>query len=1402
MKFQTFILLLFLTNINSPSVVAEEKLSFTHYTTKNGLPQNAVLNISQDDAGAIWLATGKGLCSYDGFNFKLKWLTNQTEKRNEDQMVLKILKDSQGNFWLQQLSDLLLYNTKTSQFSLCDFEGAPNLNIKNVLVQNDDQILVNSSNGLYFYNYSLQGTREKILKFKKLLLVSNFPDRLLFSDHNNTVFVSRLDSLFILKNNNLHFRMTIGSKYKEIENMIQDKDGRYWMNSARDIFIYDIKQNKSFNITSKVLKFMSQNVTISTLFCDRNGNVWIGTGGDGFFIFSTNNIVTHYKHNNKDTNSLGADGINDFFEDKKGNVWISFSNGGCDLAIRQNPDNGFRTLSTQIFESIFSVLLDKNNNVWIGMGNGVLSQWNPTNGRIIQYYPTNNTKSKSGGIISSIVEDNENNIWAGSWGFVLHKLSATQRRFDSKAKFENFSAQKGCENRLNGWSIRDLLIDRKGDVWIAYFDSGLEVIKPTERSNKIVSKHYLFDATNNKSILSNSIWTIVEDKDGLIWIGTYDKGVGIFNPVTETCMSLSDFMKKPIDMAKRIQSIYQDKKGDMWFGSGGNGLFHYNRKQNELYNYTETDGLCNNTIYGITEDANHNLWLTTDKGLSNFQTSKNEFLNFYERDGLISDVFLPGSNIDHDSKGWIYAGSDRGLIYFNPVKFNVQNPEIKTYISEFSINNALISDNHSNKLSLLKQNILFTKEIELDYTQNNLSFEFNTFNYDKQKFIVYSYKLTGFDDQWVYLPENMRTANYTNIPPGNYTLEVRASNGNGKWSEQITKLYLFIRPPFWQTWWFRLSSLVFVVLSVLFFIKQRLMKIEAQKQKLEEMVKIQVKEIEAQKDVLLAQSNQLLEVNSSLEKQQADLVIQATELKLLNQTKDKLFSIIGHDLRNPFQAIIGNSELYFMQHTLPNAGEINKTFLAINKSAHTASNLLENLLHWGRMQSAGISVSFEHFDVCESIDDSIDVFKIVADSKEISLESNQRKPLYVYADRMMITTVIRNLLNNAIKFTELKGKVWVECKVINDRVHVSVCDTGVGMDEEFVTSLLHFNSNHSMVGTNGESGVGLGLVVSNGFIALHNSRIQVQSQVNKGSKFMIDLALGNEIQNPSQDIKSKVLPITASLADNEEVNTVVKFKTKTCKKELVLVVDDDDSVRNFMVKIMESKYTVISAENGLLGYEKALQEIPDLIVSDVMMPEMNGFEFCEKIKQNELVNHIPIILLTANKTEQSHISGLQIGADDYITKPFGSSIIMARADNLIQNRKVLREKFLKEFKSQNIKLEFSIKEDPFMAKATEIILANISNSDLSVEFLASKLCLGRSQLLRKMKQLSGESPVEYIRLVRLKKAMELLTHPELTISEVAYKTGFSDLSYFSRSFTHLFGCSPSDYVRNNTAAPQ
>jgi signal transduction histidine kinase/DNA-binding response OmpR family regulator/streptogramin lyase len=965
--------------------------------------------------------------------------------------------------------------------------------------------------------------------------------------------------------------------------------------------------------------------------------------------------------------------------------------------------------------------------------------------------------SLSNNVVYSICKDNTGNLWIGTGGGGLNKFDFETNRFI------HYKHDPDNPASINDNHVSLVYEDKMGAIWIGTSKSDL--IKFDLDKETFV--RYSHNPGDSSGLSKGKIFSILEDKSGVLWIGLFGGGLCRFDRDKEQC---KHYLNSPGDTKSLsnniVSSIYEDKSGILWVGSEG-GLNKFDRENEEFFCYREADGLPGDMINGILEDGDGNLWLSTNNGISKFNPVDVTFENYDVIDGLQGKEFNQWSYYKTLSGEMLFGGNN-GFNMFHPDSIdNIKNPHIPQIImTEFQLLHKPVSVGF-NKLfdrTILKKSITETEEIELLYDENVISFEFAALDYHVPKKNKYAYFMEGFDKDWTYTDADRRFVNYTNLNPGEYTFRVKGSNNDGVWNEEGTFLKIIIAHPWWATWW---AYILYGVFAVLLFSTST--RFYLNRQRLRHQLELEHEHAE-----------KLLEVD---------------------QMKSRFFANISHEFRTPLTLILGPSESIIKETPKE---EIKKKAGTIKKNASRLLSLINQLMDLSKLEAGRLKLEASSGNIVKFVKGVAMLFESLAERKDIILKvKSTNNEIEAYFDKEKMEKILTNLFSNAFKFTPVGGKITV---VISENemnsVIIKIKDTGIGISEKEIPRLFDRFYQVDSSQTRVQQGTGIGLSLTKELVELHNGTISVESREEEWTEVTVTLPLGKEHLLPEEIVEAGDSTLESKiLVEDEDTITSSSFEKSLPEdfdkdKTIILVVEDNTDVREYIKESLGEDYQVEEAANGEQGLRKAENIIPDLIISDIMMPKMDGNELSRILKNDEKTSHIPIILLTAKTEQDSKIEGLATGADDYLVKPFDTEELQIRIKNIIENRRKLQKKFREgEFVSARGKeKKLSRIDERFMNKIMEVIQQHISEEDFSIEVFGNEVGMSRSQLHRKLKALSGKSASRYIRSVRLARAKKMIDDQNGNISEIAYSVGFSSPAYFTKCFKDEYGYPPSDLV--------
>jgi signal transduction histidine kinase/DNA-binding response OmpR family regulator/sugar lactone lactonase YvrE len=1024
----------------------------------------------------------------------------------------------------------------------------------------------------------------------------------------------------------------------------------------------------------------------------------------------------------------------------------------------------FKSSSTLNKKNTTALNKSSDNKYWIGTADGLYS---------VEYTKYNQHVKKinefDGIHIWSLASVNENELWVGTYGKGLKRFEYRINKIIS----EDINSPKIKTEAL--YYNKSLLTDSRKNIWVGYWGVGIARINPQTGEADVWQN----EPGNTKSLSHNDVWVIKEDRSGRIWIGTQGGGLNLFEDKNGGIFHywLHTENKKSEISSNNINSIYETSKSDnatdpettLWIGTS-NGLNRVDVEEKSISNpydihltfhsYSIKDGLPANNVNSILEDDEGNLWLGTGDGISFFDVTDETFTNFSLADGLNGTVMNTESALRLDN-GLMLFGSTKGLNIFDPEKIKLSDYKPSIVITDFQIFNSSVEIGEN---SILKESILTTDEIILTHDQDVFSFEFAALDYNSSQSIEYAYKMEGFDKDWIE-SGNRRFATYTNLDPGNYIFNVKSTNADGVWNDTVTSLSITINPPWWRTLWAYGLYVVLIFLGLL-----GIRRFELNRTKLRNELKL--REFEVQKK---------------------------TELE---EVKSRFFANLSHEFRTPLMLIKGPLEqLKGGKDNVNYSENIN----LIERNSDRLKELIDQLLELSQLEKAVIPLKAKQEDVIVILKGLLSSFESLAEQKNISVSFESDTDSKVcWIDRDKFEKVVNNLLSNAFKFTPSGGQVIVSIsELLKDEKHYSeikISDTGVSIPNDKIDKIFNrfYQVDDSAQRSYGGSGVGLALVKE--FVELHKWSISVESEKEKGTEFKLMIPMWDYLEEEEKVLSDLIFSDTNNFTTRTEETSspVAELKEQielsdSNNKPSVLIVDDSEDVRKYLSNLLEENYTISEADNGESGIKAATENLPDLIISDVMMPSMDGIEFCRRIKSEWQTSDIPVILLTAKASAESKIEGLEIGADDYLTKPFDSKELFTRIKNLLEQRKRLRDRYNKDPKTITETSKLNKADQEFLNKFLELIGSNLDKTNFGTEQLANELFVSRTQLHRKILAITGQAPGEFIRIIKLKRAAKLLLDGKLSVTQVAYEIGFSSPAQFTRAFVKQFNCVPSEY---------
>jgi ligand-binding sensor domain-containing protein/signal transduction histidine kinase/CheY-like chemotaxis protein/AraC-like DNA-binding protein len=1400
------ILIAILLTTSQLLVAQSRNYNIYNISVENGLPTNDLQFVYQDSFGFLWVASYEGVFRWDGYGFK-KYHHNEKDSTSLDHnIVYSIFEDSKKRLWVGTIEGLNLYDRETDGFIKCVI-GQKNQKIPVNAIQEDSkkQLWLGTSVGLCKY------------------------------DHEKKTSEWHQD-----QNAGLIFCMTIDD---------QDNIWTGTFNGGVTKFSQSTKTFEYFSHQGAGAGVLSSN-NIKSIFCDDKNNIWVGTTDKGITVLdASGKFVRNYTDFAGANNSV-QNTINCFYQDKNNMLWIGVGRGSLYYidSDTQMPKPLTKTIlnsNRNQFTSVTSIHEDSFGNIWFATaGNGLF--YTNVNKNVFENYLQDASvlKGLKTSVITCFYEDAKGNTWIG-----------TERSGFIKANIRenSFTLFSSASHALSNDAITDIKGDATGKLWMTTWNGGVMVFDPLTQQ----IKKFLNNPADPNSLPINDAKVLLQD-DTLVWIGTHGEGLAAYDKKRNTFIHNRNNHVFPFQMSQPgwINHLFKDSSKRLWVATYS-GLFMYDGQELKHYEHTsDTTSISSNSVNMVTEDQKGRIWIISEAGLDEFNIRSENFIRYNQKISLPET--MKAIVVDKENKLWIssnegivsldpqnltikrYDASD-GLqgnsffhkavlrnkndqLYFGgPHGFNVFHPDSLKgvnsipsyfYTTDLYVYNKLQVPNRED--SPLSKVLSLTNKLTLKPDQSFFSIEVAAVNLYSPAKTRYAYKLEGLHDQWINL-ENERKISVTDLNDGSYTLKVKYTGIDGEWHDGGKDLRIIVLPPWYKTLWFKFVTLLFISGSIvaIFYIRvasikqrNRILKAEVAKRTHElseansflvernEEIKLQKERLEEFNDEILRQSEKILDQQRHITEQNHELEITVDELQKLNKTKDHFFSILAHDLKNPISALTGISDFMKNNFLKLEKKDALEYLNSIHKSSNAVYDLLINLLNWSRTQSKNIEYTPVDFNIRELLQKNVTLLEQQFNNKHISLSMTSDAAHNAFADYNMIDTVIRNIISNSIKFTEYNGSITISSTETEENVEIKVSDTGVGMTRDQLQKLFSLDKNNISVGTAGEKGTGLGLVISQEFININRGQIKVESQPGKGTDFYVILpkSVANvkaqlKVQRPS----ARHEKLSPDFWENFPVDKLIKVKGKK-----ILIVDDNAELRTYLRLLLSGTFEIFEASNGQEGLQLALEVQPTAIVSDLIMPVMNGLEFCREIKNSTSTSHIPVILLTSQWEEKSQLSGYEAGADIYLTKPVKKELFIQVILNFIQNQEKLRQKIQETLLSNNAFQEEEIPlnklDEEFLKRLVEFIESNIADPNIDSRSICEEIGMSRTVLYAKIKSLTGQSVHEFIKSIRLKRSIKLLLDGTLNISQIALEVGFNSHSYFDKCFVKQYGVGPKEYL--------
>ena len=1352
----TICFLVCLLGVDSPAQY--DKYRFSRLDISQGLSNNEVTSIFKDQKGFIWLGTMSGLNRWDGYGFKIFRHDLRDSSTLDDDFIVQILEGPGQTLWVSTREGWNVYDPLTEKFNRDTRSLLRSMHINGDTVSDVRKdrngnywfLMTGAGGGLYKYDAASKATTYFLPRPGSMRAVAADPTGdwwILYGDG-------------VLEKMDIHTgRVVIRSQALDLPVKTQeyhlyvDAQGDCWVYASAGLsgLIWYRPSSGEVRVIRKESKGLHLNTNLITgVVQDDKGIIWIATDHGGINLLDKQSLSMQYLlTRDDDDKSVSQNAVDYLYKDRTGIIWAGTYKKGANYyqddmlkfpLYRHQPSNP----NSLPYDDVNKFVEDAKGNLWIGTNGGGLLYLNRQTGKYTRYqHDPSRPNSLCNDVIVSLCMDHEQKLWIGTYYGGMDCFDG--RTFIHHRHNENDSSSI-ADDRV--WEIHE---DPRGRLWVGTLAAGLDLYD----RKKNVFIHHRPDASVDAyspgvgpTVHSGYISELVEDREGNLWIGTAI-GIDVLEAATGKFRHYVNEAGNPTSLSNNnVISIKEDSRGLIWVGTR-EGLNVFNKKEGNFTIFRREDGLPDNAILNILEDNDHQLWLSTPNGLSRVTVRVDRghvtcrYTNYDQSYGLQGKEFNENAALKTRTGELIFGGGN-GFNIFDPQKLRTSPHHSQLIFTDLQVFNKTVGIGEKlNGHVILPQSITESRQITLRPNENVFSIGFAALDFlDAQK-VKYAYMLEPFNKDW--LVGDGRRAVYTNLDPGNYTFKVRAADEDGSWNEQVLELSIRILPPFWKT------PLAYILYSLLLI-----------------------------GGLLLARH--ILLQRAAMRFALAQERKEAQRLHELDMMKIRFFTNVSHEFRTPLSLILTPLDK-IIQHTDDPARKAQ--FNLIHRNARRLLNMVNQLLDFRKLEVQELRLNTNKGDIVRFIKELSYSFTDIAEKKNIDFSFREAIPsLCAYFDPDKMERIIFNLLSNAFKFTPEGGEVAVNLDYDpTGTLILKVKDTGIGIEKDKQEKIFERFFQNEIPGSMVNQGSGIGLAITWEFVRLHNGTIKVESAPGEGSCFTVTLpvvAAEEEVAGP--------VVVAPAVEDK---------KGKKSKKQTVLLVEDNEDFRFYLKDNLRVYFNILEAVNGKEGWQKTLGSHPDLVVSDISMPEMNGIDLCRKIKEDKRTAFIPVILLTALTGEEQQLRGLETGANDYMTKPFNFEILLSKIRNLLAQQETARKTYQKQVEASPSHPKVESSDEKFIRQALDLVEKNMANPGFSVEEMSRELFISRVALYKRLLALTGKTPIEFIRSVRLKRAAQLLEKSQHTVSEIAYEVGFNNPKNFSRYFKEEFGILPSAWQKNN-----
>jgi signal transduction histidine kinase/DNA-binding response OmpR family regulator len=1346
--------------------VIGQRYLFQNYGVSDGLAFQECRGIVQDKHGFIWISHTDGLSRFDGYNFKIyKYNPNDPATSNLNTVVAGLMKDPTGEIFVMGSNRKLHYKPEAGRFIPLPNVIAPGVWHQVLMDPANRKVWVGThQQGLYAVDSTTKEVTNFLNEHPDPDTAANRNDINSALDFGSSLLLATLDGLWVFDKATSEFERprVLRSDVNSLFNtygiiLLQQKDGTIWfqimmpLHGRPGLRSEFLRLDKDLKIIDRVV--LPESLMFSSCLVYDNA-IWLGNAGQGLYrVDIDSRRIDHIMHDPSDRYSILSNTVNRIVADRDGNLWVSTDRGISVLRKRSlnffNKKLDGRIDGSLLYESrgeeLFMISQRTLPVVSVENQNKILVTSLSHLGTAMLPFVEKLPSVK--GYAVEAIRIGKANLWmavpgTGVLGFPIGPDS------EIKSTPQILYAHNPTNANTIGHRLASCTLENDSVLWVSNKRTGLDMIdkgKPYGVEGSV--RHFTHSEADSNSIQEDRVFSLYFHGQDSIWVVT-DTGLDLMITTGSKVRFKHVLIGRDIPLA-----IHKTDRGSILLGTT-TGLYHLAQANGQ---FVTSPIWTKSGVTGVAVDKMNRLWIYGSDRLGFHDPATGVEVEFNEADGIDHTGATNSGNMHRTRGGQIILVDREGISAFDPASFSPSYDSVQPALVGLTVNNIGFSGTRHLEDSsfVLDADIVALENLELDYQHNSFSVEFSAMQMTSPEKNRYRHKLEGFDPDWIETDAATRTATYTNLDPGTYEFKVAASNHHGVWNNNERTLYVVILPPPWRTWW-AYSGYSFLVAGLLVWARRNIV----QRERLKSNLKLEHIELEKAKEV--------------------------------DRVKTSFFANISHEFRTPLTLIKGPVQDVLEKYQ--NDELVQGKLKLVQRNSDLLLKLINQLLDLSKLEAGTLKVEKSDADLFGFIRSVSSSFESLARQKGVDLKIDIPASLPASFDKDKVETIIINLVNNAIKFTQAGGTVTVTCSIKDDILTFEVADTGIGIPVEKQDKI--FERFYQVSETHKEVGTGIGLALVKELVALLGGKIEVNSETGMGSTFIVTLHIepvSRQTASTTPAYQHTSAPATDRVADDSRSNG---HPIERSPKPVVLVVEDNTDLRHFIIDCLGEEFDFLQADNGRKGLETATNNVPDLIISDVMMPEMDGITMTSKLKADVRTSHIPLILLTAKSTEDSKLHGLSTGADDYLTKPFNKNELLLKVRNSITRQQKLREKLRADLISTAPKVSVLSADEQFLDKVKGCILARLSDEQLSVESLAEEIGMSRVQLYRKVTALTGLSVNELIRKLRLQRAAQLLEQKWGPVSQVAYEVGFSNLSYFSKVFKEEFNILPSEYEAN------